>query len=99
MKLNVLVVIGTARICPEEGGTKSVRGKRYCGLNCRFINTHVGSRGKMCDARVLRKSGICRLGQIGTHFLLNVFVISEVLVPTIILEDWLWLYMPWKTKV
>lgn len=57
-----------------------------CGLNCRFINTHVGSRGKMCNARVLRKSGIYRLGQIGTHFPLNV-VSNEVLVPTIILED------------
>lgn len=69
------------------------------GLNCRFINTHVGSRGKMCNARVLRKAGIYRAGQIGTNFPLNVVaVINEVLVPTIILEACLWLYIPWKKK-
>jgi len=59
---------------------------KACGLNYRFMNTHVGSRGKTCNARVLWKPGICALGQIGTHFPLNI-VINEVVVPTIILED------------
>lgn len=32
VKLNFLVVMGMARVFPEEGGAKNVRGKRYFTL-------------------------------------------------------------------
>lgn len=60
---------------------------KACGINCRFFNTHVGSRGKICNARILRKPDIYRLGQIETHFPLNIVVINEMLVPKIMLGD------------
>lgn len=41
----------------------------------------------MCNGRVLRKSGIYRLGQIGINFPLNSVVINDMLLPTIILKD------------
>lgn len=47
----------------------------------------MGSKGKTYNARVLRKPGIYRVGQIGTNFHLDVVVINEVLVSPAVLEN------------
>lgn len=50
VKLNFLVVMGVARICPEEEGTKSQRQKLFCLGSPRQVVLIAGSLTPMWEA-------------------------------------------------
>lgn len=84
VKLNFLVVMGMARVFPEEGGAKNVRQRQkifhlVSARHVVFTDTRVGSKGKTYTARVLRKPGIYRVGQIGTNFHLDVVDVHKMM--------------------
>ncbi|XP_067148208.1 uncharacterized protein [Apteryx mantelli] len=90
-------------VCPPEGANEYANCNGYYSLvlqglvdhRGRFMNTNVGSTGKVHDAKVLTRSGIYMLGQAGTLFPPNDIVINGVSVPTVILGDPAYPLLPW----
>lgn len=53
----------------------------------RFMVTNLGCTGRVHNARVFSRSGLCLHGQAGRLFPLNDIVIKGVIVPTVILGN------------